>query len=64
MKPPADPVSCLKCDALSPCVNWTDVDIGVGIQTFEHQFECPAHGRFAFVYDEKTRTSRAVFQED
>jgi hypothetical protein len=48
-KPPYSPERCLRCGAESPCVDWNEVDIGVGVQTFEPQFECPMHGRFAFV---------------
>lgn len=40
--------SCPKCKAQSPCVDHNEVDIGVGIQTFDHRFYCPTHGEFSF----------------
>lgn len=39
---------CPKCGTASPCVDHLEVDIGVGVQTGEHQHECPTHGIFYF----------------
>jgi hypothetical protein len=60
---------CPRCLAKSPCVDWNEVDIGVGVQSFEPQFQCPVHGRFAWV--ERTieqmaakEPPKAIFQDD
>lgn len=63
MKQPG--TTCPKCGAESPCVDWCEVDIGVGIQTFNHEYECPTHGRFAFVFEKDNPTrSKPIFQDD
>lgn len=56
MKPPPPMPGCYaekcpKCGERSPCVDHNEVDIGVGIQTWNHEFWCPTHGGFAFVED-------------
>lgn len=43
--------TCPRCNAASPCVDWNEVDIGVGVQTFDHEYQCPTHGDFAFVFE-------------
>lgn len=57
---------CPKCRAASPCVDWNEVDIGVGVQKFEHEYECPTHGRFAFVHEPGAlfASPAAIFQDD
>jgi hypothetical protein len=40
---------CPKCGERSPCVDHSEVDIGVGLQTWDHEYECPTHGGFSFV---------------
>ena len=62
MKQPG--TTCPKCKAASPCVDWCEVNIGVGVQTWDHEYECPTHGCFGFVYDENTHRSAAVFRDD
>lgn len=47
-KPPASPERCPKCNTESPCTDWNEVDIGVGVQCFDYRFTCPEHGEFAF----------------
>lgn len=51
MKKPYKPEPCPKCGESSECVDWCEVDIGVGLQTFDPEYQCPAHGRFAFKLD-------------
>lgn len=51
---------CPKCGENSPCVDHVEVDIGVGVQTGEHQFYCTKHGLFGFSAYE----SGAIFQDD
>jgi hypothetical protein len=43
------PDHCPRCDLESPCVDWVEVDIGVGVQTGDYQYECPQHGVYAWV---------------
>lgn len=42
------PSRCPFCGLPSACVDWQEVDNGVGVQQFEHEYECPAHGAFRF----------------
>ena len=56
--------TCPKCAAPSPCIDWNEVDIGVGTQTFDHEYQCPTHGYFAFVWDLTTFESKAVFRDE
>ena len=42
-------VACPECGLAAPCVDHCEVDVGVGVQTFDHEYECPEHGAFAFV---------------
>jgi len=59
-------VKCPKCGAESPCVDHCEVDIGVGIQTFDHKYLCPEHGRFAFASsdDRFNFDKKAVFLDE
>lgn len=50
---------CPKCGAKCPCVDHLEVDIGVGIQTGEHEYYCEAHGAFSF-----TSAGLVVFQDE
>lgn len=50
---------CPKCGTASPCVDHIAVDIGVGIQTGEHEYCCPEHGGFAF-----PASGGVVFRDD
>jgi hypothetical protein len=45
---------CPRCDQNSPCVDWCEVDNGVGVQTWDHEYQCPTHGRFTFVFNTAT----------
>lgn len=40
---------CPKCNESAPCVDHSEVDIGIGSQTFDHEYWCPTHGGFSFV---------------
>lgn len=46
MTPP--PRLCPFCYGPAPCIDWSEVHNGVGVQQFEHEYECDAHGVFAF----------------
>ena len=64
---PYAPDECPRCHAVAPCVDWNEVDIGVGVQTFEPQYECPHHGRFAWAEQTLEQIgagipARAIFQ--
>lgn len=48
MTPPYRPEPCPKCGVSSECVDWCEVDTGVGLQTFDPEYRCPTHGVFAF----------------
>ena len=48
---PVSPTECPKCRKESPCTDWNEVDIGVGIQVFDERFTCPDHGEFCFSRD-------------
>jgi hypothetical protein len=50
---------CPKCGAPSECLHWEEVDIGVGIQEFDHQYGCPWHGVWGFDSEGK-----ALFQDE
>jgi hypothetical protein len=45
---PRSPEPCPVCGKPAPCHDWSEVDIGVGTQTFNHSFMCPIHGEFAW----------------
>lgn len=57
--------ACPKCGADCELVDWSEADIGVGIQTFDHEYRCPAHGGFAYVRtdDEPRSPLEAVFRD-
>jgi len=55
---------CARCGQNSPCVDWNEVDIGVGIQTFDHEYACPTHGCFAFVWDEEVGKGRIIWRNE
>ena len=59
-----NPVPCPKCGKISPCVDWCEVDIGVGVQTFDHEYECTEHGGFSFVSATYFDRAEAVFLRD
>lgn len=61
MSAPYKPSSatCPRCGAESECVDWIEVDIGVGIQTGNHEYMCPEHGEFGWSFD-----GTAVFRDD
>ena len=44
------PTRCPFCHGPAPCIDWNEVDFGVGVQQFEFEFECSAHGVFAYDY--------------
>lgn len=56
--------SCPKCGAESECIDWCEIDIGVGVQTFNHKYQCPTHGCFAFVYDVESLSGRTAWRDD
>lgn len=39
---------CPKCKTSSPLFDWDEVDIGVGIQTWDEVYVCPNHGEFGW----------------
>ena len=49
---------CPRCKAPTTLYDFIEVDIGVGVQTFDHQYLCPECGEFAFV------TEGVVFREE
>jgi hypothetical protein len=53
------PSECPKCRAPSPCTDWNEIDIGVGVQIFDEEYTCPTHGPFGF-----TREGEPVFRDD
>ena len=55
---------CPKCKKLSPLWDCTEIDIGVGIQEFNHEYACPEHGRFAFCLVENEKLAVPVFADD
>jgi hypothetical protein len=65
-KPPVSPDRCPKCKAESPCVDWNEVDIGVGVQAFDYRYACPTHGEFSYPnepYDVNS-PAKAIFQDE
>lgn len=54
------PTRCPKCHAVSPCVHFDSVDVGIGVMTGNHQYACPVHGDFMFNRDD----GKPVFAED
>jgi ribosomal protein S27AE len=38
--------TCPRCELLSPCEDWVEVDHGVGVQRFDRGWMCPRCGRF------------------
>jgi len=53
---------CPKCRALSPLFDCQEVDIGVGVQEFNHEYVCPEHGQFGFALVDGR--SEPVFLDD
>jgi hypothetical protein len=47
------------CGVPSPLVHFEQVDIGVGVQEYDHQWECPQHG--VFVVGVETKREAHVF---
>ncbi len=37
-RPP--PTQCPRCDGSAQCCDWSEVDIGVGIQTYDYSYAC------------------------
>lgn len=37
---------CERCGRSCPPVHWEEVDIGVGVQVYDHVWLCPEHGEF------------------
>ena len=65
-KPPVSPDLCPKCGAESPCVDWNEVDIGVGVQSFDYRYTCPGHGEFSYPsapYD-VNNPAKAIFRDE
>jgi hypothetical protein len=58
------PTPCPKCGDKSPCVDFCEVDIGVGVQRWNHEYRCPTHGDFAFVQVAGTYRSQPIFRDD
>lgn len=42
---------CPCCGSLSPCDDWQEIDLGVGVQRFDIGWSCLRCGRFAFDSD-------------
>lgn len=59
---PYGPEKCPKCGVDSEPFDWNEVDIGVGTQTFDHQWVCTTHGVFTYVMLEGETKSRPFFQ--
>jgi hypothetical protein len=57
------PTPCPKCGVSSPLFDFQEVDIGVGMQVFGEEWECPEHGRFCFAFAQSGH-SEPIFQED
>lgn len=61
---------CPRCGERSPCVDHCEVDIGIGFQTWNHEFHCSTHGGFAFVEEPGVfanfgaGTRKAVFRDE
>ena len=60
---------CPRCGERAPCVDHCEVDNGVGIETWNHEYYCKTHGRFAFVHDGPADFSSpwkttVIFQDD
>jgi len=55
--------TCPKCGAPAPCVDYSEVDIGVGVQTFDHEYQCPNCGNFAFRYEPELNRTEAVWRQ-
>lgn len=54
------PARCPKCHAVSPCIHFESVDVGVGVMTGDHQYSCPVHGDFAYGHDD----GKPIFRDD
>lgn len=61
--PPYSSIKCPICGAECPCVDWCEVDIGVGTQTFDPSWGCPQHGEIALTVDDGLRPARWVFRD-
>jgi hypothetical protein len=53
------PTQCPVCEALCECKHWQEVDIGVGVQTFDYEYFCETHGYFCY-----TDEGRAIFRNE
>ena len=53
---------CPKCAVPCPCDDHNEIDIGVGYQTWGHQWLCREHGRFA--YPDGVDPGPAIFEDD
>ncbi len=62
------PARCPNCGQAAPCIDWNSVDIGVGWQNFDEQYECPLCGVFAWASSAKLKVNgeykRAVAWRD
>lgn len=59
---PPETTKCPKCGADSTLADCTEVDIGVGFQRFNEEWECPKHGPFCFRSVEHNH--EPVFRDD
>lgn len=41
------PAICPNCGGEAPCIDWVEVDIGIGVQVFDETYECSYCGAFA-----------------
>jgi predicted nucleic-acid-binding Zn-ribbon protein len=64
LRAPFGATKCPKCGAESRPYDWNEVDIGIGVQTYEHEWECPEHGCFSYVFDQAANRSAPLFRDD
>jgi len=48
------PTKCPKCRAESAHTDCDEVDVGIGVITGNHCYECPTHGEFCFHHSGET----------
>lgn len=44
---------CPRCGLLSPCDDWQEIDLGVGLQRWDLGWCCPKCGRFGYDSDHR-----------
>jgi len=71
MSSPFKPEECPRCGVMCKVYDWRSVDIGVGMQHYDPEYECPEHGVWSLVRDEPPDDSpwalgaqRVVWRDD